>query len=411
MTPDRRSVARVVAKALALFVALNLAFALANSPANGGLAALGRLSLYNALWPGRARLPYGDDPARAYNLSLYSLEAMFASHELSRGAKPADEFRVLLIGDSSTWGWLLKNEDTLAGLINAMDLTTADGRTVRAYNLGYPIMSLTKDLLLLSYAMRYQPDLIAWLVTLESFPADKQLDHPIVRHNAPVVRALIADYRLRADPNDPSFVNPSFLDGTLVGQRRALADWLRLQAYGALWGATGIDQHYPDAYEPAQRDLEPDESFKGMAPPSLPEQALAFDVLDAGIGMAAEAGVPMLIVNEPILISQGRNSHIRYNFFYPRWAYDQYREFMRRRLLPATTAGGVYYLDAWDLVPQHEFTNSAVHLTPRGSRMLAGELAARIRLISQRQGYRCPEDCGADAEAQTYNRRRFADDR
>jgi hypothetical protein len=379
MTLERHSVLRIVVKALVLFVALNVAFALVNFPANGGVAALGRLSLYNTLWPGRARLPYGDDPARAYNLNLYSLEAMFASHELSRGAKPANEFRVLLIGDSSTWGWLLRNEDTLAGLINAMGLTTEDGRTVRAYNLGYPIMSLTKDLLLLSHAMRYRPDLIVWLVTLESFPADKQLNHPIVRHNAPAVRALIADYQLRADPNDSSFVNPSFLDGTFIGQRRALADWLRLQAYGALWGATGIDQYYPDTYEPAQRDLEADASFKGMAPPLLPEEALAFDVLDAGVRMAAEAGVPMLIVNEPILISQGRNSHIRYNFFYPRWAYDQYRELMRKHLHLATTPGDVYYLDAWDLVPQGEFTNSAVHLTPRGSTILVEQIVAVLR--------------------------------
>ena len=32
---------------------------------------------------------------------------MFASHELSASAKPADEYRVLLIGNSSTWGFLL----------------------------------------------------------------------------------------------------------------------------------------------------------------------------------------------------------------------------------------------------------------------------------------------------------------
>jgi hypothetical protein len=411
MTTDRRFVWRVVAKVLVLFIALNLAFALANFPANGGLAALGRLSLYNVLWPGRARLPYGDDPARAYNLSLYSLEAMFASHELSRAAKPAGEFRVLLIGDSSTWGWLLRNEDTLAGRINAMNLPTEDGRTVRAYNLGYPIMSLTKDVLLLSHAMRYQPDLIAWLVTLESFPADKQLDHPIVRHNAPTVRALIADYQLRADLNDPSFVNPSFLDGTLVGQRRALADWLRLQAYGALWGATGIDQHYPDAYEPAQRDLEADASFKGMAPPLLPSEVLAFDVLDAGIRIAAEAGVTMLIVNEPILISQGRNSHIRYNFFYPRWAYDQYRELMRRHLHPTTVPDGVYYLDAWDIVPQHEFTNSAVHLTPQGSRILADELAARIHLIAGGRATTAQQTASRTLKRKAYNHGWFTHER
>lgn len=369
MTLDRRAALRVAAKTLALFLALNVLFALVNP-----VPALGRLSLYNAVWPGRARLPYGDDPAKAYNLSLFDLNAMFASHELAGAPKRDDEFRVLLIGDSSTWGWLLRNENTLAGQINAMRLKTEDGQTVRAYNLGYPIMSLTKDLLLLSHAVQYQPDLIVWLVTLESFPADKQLAHPIVQRNGDAVRSLITDYQLRSRPDDPALITPSFLDRTIVGQRRALADWLRLQAYGALWGATRIDQHIPETYEPAQRDLEADVSFKGMRPPVLPKDALAFDVLDAGIRMAAEAGAPVLIVNEPILISQGRNSDVRYNFFYPRWAYDQYRALLREHL----QVRNVPYLDAWDMVPQEEFTNSAVHLTPAGSRMLAQRIMTSL---------------------------------
>lgn len=369
MTHDRRSILRIVAKAMALFAALNVLFALTDP-----IPALGRLSLYNVIWPGRARLPYGDDPARAYNLSLFDLNAMFASHALDGAPKRGGEFRVVLIGDSATWGWLLRNEDTLAGRLNAMRLTTADGRAVRAYNLGYPIMSLTKDLLVLSHAVQYQADLVVWLVTLESFPADKQLTHPIVQHNAEPVRRLIARYQLRSRPDDPALVTPSFLDRTIVGQRRALADWLRLQAYGALWGATGIDQHIPEAYEPAQRDLEADPSFKGLQPPALPKDALAFDVLDAGIRMAAEAGASVLIVNEPILISPGRNSDVRYNFFYPRWAYDQYRALLREHL----AGQGVPYFDAWDLVPQEEFTNSAVHLTPAGSAMLAQALARVI---------------------------------
>ncbi|BCX05547.1 MAG: hypothetical protein KatS3mg053_3485 [Candidatus Roseilinea sp.] len=383
MTFQRCSVLRIVVKALSLFVALNITFALVNVPANSGVAALGRISLYNVLWPGRARLPYGDDPARAYNLSLFDLNAMFASHELAGVPKRADEFRVLLIGDSATWGWLLHNEDTLAGQLNAMRLKTADGRIVRAYNLGYPIMSLTKDLLVLSRAVAYQPDLVVWLVTLESFPADKQLVHPIVQHNAEAVRALIAEHHLRSRPDDPALLAPTFLQRTLVGQRRALADWLRLQTYGALWAATRIDQHIPETYEPAQRDLDADRSFKGLLPPTLPKDALAFDVLDAGIRMAADAGAPMLIVNEPILISRGKNSDVRYNFFYPRWAYNRYRELMGKHLHPATVLGDVYYFDAWNLVPQEEFTNSAVHLTPKGSRILADELATCIRLIGR----------------------------
>jgi hypothetical protein len=235
-------------------------------------------------------------------------------------------------------------------------------------------MSLTKDLLLLSRAIEYQPDLIVWPVTLESFPADKQLTHPIVFNNPDAVRALIEGYELQSDPNDPGFASPTALDRTIVGRRRDIADWLRLQLYGVLWGATGIDQFYPERYEPAQRDLDDDESFHDMHPPVLRSDDLAFDVLDAGQRMAHEAGVPLVIVNEPILISSGRNSDVRYNFFYPRWAYDQYRDLLRDQ----ATRGGWNYIDAWDWVPQHEFTNSAVHLTPAGSGLLAERLAREL---------------------------------
>ena len=239
MVQSRRSAAGVLVRVLALFVALNVLFALLN-PA----PALGKASLYNSVFPGRQRLPYGDDPARAYNLSLFDLNAMFASHELAM-PKPADEFRVLLIGDSSTWGWFLDNTDTLAGKLNDKAMQAGDGRKVHVYNLGYPIMSLMKDALILDKAMQFQPDLIVWPVTLESFPSSKQLTHPIVQNNAPAIRDLIANYNLRADPNDPALVDPSWLDKTIVGQRRALADWFRLQVFGGMWGATGIDQYMP----------------------------------------------------------------------------------------------------------------------------------------------------------------------
>ncbi len=145
---------RILIIAAVLFVACNVIFAALNP-----LEALGRLSLYNVILPGRERLPYGEDSARSYNLSTYNLPAMFASHVIAR-PKAADEFRVIVIGDSGTWGWLLNNEETLAGQINAQDLTTAEGKRVVAYNLGYPVLALSKDVMILQEALKYQPDLI-----------------------------------------------------------------------------------------------------------------------------------------------------------------------------------------------------------------------------------------------------------
>jgi hypothetical protein len=366
------SALRVLVKALVLFVLANLLFALVYP-----LPGLGRLSAYNVLFPGRQRLPYGDNPSRAYNVSVLNVDAMFASHELNAGPKPAGEFRVLLIGDSSTWGWLLKPADTLAAQINHAALRTQDGRQVRAYNLGYPIMSLAKDLLIIDQAMSYQPDLVIWLVTLESFPADKQLFHPLLQHNPAAERSLIARYGLKLDPNDPQFVTPNLWDRTLVGSRRDLADLLRLQLYGVLWAATGVDQDYPAQYEPAAIDLEADNTFHGLQPPTLQTSDLAFDELQAGVQRIGKT--PLLIVNEPILISNGKNSDVRYDFFYPRWAYDQYRTLMADQ----AQAGGWNYVDLWDLLPMQEFTNSAVHYTPTGAQTLAAQLLPRITQLSR----------------------------
>jgi hypothetical protein len=372
---------RVLIIAALLFVVCNALFALLNP-----LEALGRVSLYNFVLPGRERLPYGEDSAKSYNLSTYNIPAMFASHIVSR-PKAADEFRVLVIGDSGTWGWLLDNPDTLAGQINAQNLKTADGKRVMAYNLGYPVMALTKDVLILEVALKYQPDLIVWPVTLESFPRAKQVFPSIVQNNAARTRALIDRFQLKLDPNDPRFVDPDFLGKTIVGQRRNLADWLRLQALGFSWAATGIDQAKPDQIQLRQVDFEKDVSWQDFKQPTtLTENDLAFDVLGAGLKMAGEApgdapgGVPVLLINEPMFISRGQNSDLRYNSFYPRWAYDQFHEGLNSQ----AAANRWHYLDLWDSIAPAEFTDTPVHLTPQGMAQFAKVVGGEIIKLSNR---------------------------
>jgi len=365
--PDARFLRNVLIKALLLFAACNLVFA-----AWDPQAILGKLSAYNLLFPGRQRFPFGEDAAHSYNLSMYNLDAMFASLAVNGARKPPNEYRVLLLGDSSVWGTLLHPAETLAGQIDSAGLALC-GKRVNVYNLGYPTLSLAKDLMVLDQAMRYRPDLIIWPVTLESFPADKQLSSPIVANNPQRVADLIQKYGLKLDANDPALAKPSFWQRTIVGQRRALADLARLQFYGVMWAATGIDQDYPAKYEPAQRDLDKDDAYHGWQPPALPLDSLSFDILAAGIKAAGKT--PVLLVNEPILVSTGRNSDIRYNFYYPRWAYDQYRQALTEKSRQA----GWHLLDAWDLAPQSEFTNSAIHLTPQGESQLAGSVMNTLK--------------------------------
>jgi hypothetical protein len=366
-----RFVARVILKTAALFVALNLLCVLLDP-----LPTLGKLSAYNRLFAGRPRLPYGENPAVAYNLSLFQLDAMFAAHQVARSPRP-DEFRVLLIGDSSVWGILLRPEETLAGQLNAAGLVTAAGRRVRVYNLGYPTMSLTKDLLLLDYAQRYRPDLIVWLFTLESFDQRAQLDPALLQHNAGPVRRLIRTYGLAQRTDDPRFVALSWWDKTLFGRRRALADLLRLQLYGVPWAVTGIDQEYRTDYTPRAVDLPADRTWHGLSEDLFAPADLAFDVLRAGVTLAGRT--PVLLVNEPMLISGGANSDIRYNAFYPRWAYDAYRLWLHQE----SERQGWALLDLWDALPDAAcYTDSAVHLTPACSARLAALLGPQIARLA-----------------------------
>ncbi|HSJ89018.1 MAG TPA: hypothetical protein VK909_17540 [Anaerolineales bacterium] len=356
----------VLFKATVLFLLFNFAFVVFWG------APFGKLTIYNSLVPGRQRFPFGEAP-QAYNRSLFDLDAMFASHIIDGTPKAADEYRVLLIGDSSVWGTLLTPEQTLAGQLNARDLT-ACSKKVHVYNLGYPYISLAQELLILDQARKYQPDMVIWLTTLESLPREKQLGSPLVANNPDRIRAIIARYKLSLDPNDPALDEASQRDQTFVGRRREIADLFRLQMNGLLWAATGIDQYYPKNYEHAQIDLEDDKKFHDLTPSADLRTELSFDILDAGM---TAVDVPTLLVNEPILISNGRNSDIRYNFFYPRWAYDEYRSLLAER----AQRNHWNYLDTWNLVPMQEFTNSGVHMTPYGESLLTEQVAQRITMI------------------------------
>jgi len=354
---------RVVLKASALFLLLNLVFIVAQP-----LPTLSHLSVYNWLVPGRERLPYGES-ADAFNLTLDSVPAMLASHQLSR-AKAPDEVRVLLLGDSSVWGMLLPPHDTLSGWLNRANLRAAgqpEGRRLVFYNLGYPTLSALKDLLILDGAMGHTPDLIVWVITPDSLYREHQLGVPLVQRNTETVRDLIRRYDLDESPDDPRLQSDDLFGRSLIGQRRALADLWRLQLFGIGWALTGIDQVYAD-YTPVSNDLPDDETWQGQPRGADLAPLLALDVLHAGQGRAGQ--VPILWINAPIYRADGSNSDLRYNVWYPRWTMAAARDIMAQVMREQSW----HYLDAWDAIPPSAFTDSPLHLTQDGSRQFAALL-------------------------------------
>jgi len=364
--PNPIRISMVIIKGLCLFLIFNMIFAVAGSPE------IGKISLYNLIFPGRFRLPFGENPNEAYNFSLNNLDAMFASHTISGKVKTENEFRIIVIGDSSTWGILLKPEETITGLINKAELN-CKGRNVKAYNLGYPTLSLTKDILIMDQALQYKPDLIIWPVTLEAFPSDKQFSSLLVINNLDKIKNIFENYPLKIEGYLPEKIKQNIYEKSIVGQRRNLADILRLQLYGIMWAATGIDQVYPDDYDHAQIDLEGENTFHGWTTPEQLRKGLALNILETGLRIAGD--IPVLIINEPILISSGKNSDIRYNFYYPRWAYDQYRKILEEN----SAYNNWRYLDLWNIVPSDEFTNSAIHMNPFAETIYAKHVIDEIR--------------------------------
>ncbi|NMC45463.1 MAG: hypothetical protein GYA52_01390 [Chloroflexi bacterium] len=364
MQAGSKRLVRIILKTLLVLLVFNFAFPLLEA------VPLQRLSVYNVIFPGRLRLPFGETPELAYNLTLNDVDAMLASHVVS-GGKSDQDVSVFLLGDSSIWGTLLTNEETLASQLQQM--IHEDGSTssdsIHVYNLGYPTTSALKDLVILDQAMQYQPDTVIWFVTLNSLIKNAHLDAPVLTNNPEKTNAVIAKYQLGIKPLDTT----TYWEKTFINERRNIYDRIHLQLLAPMWASTGIDQYIPAEYTPAARDLEVDMSYADIADQQLRATDLELDILTNFQHRYPDVNV--IIVNEPILISAGSNSDIRYNYYYPRWAYDQYRQILSTKMRQM----GIKYIDFWDAVPESLFTNSAIHYNVQGVNILVEKLYLQIQ--------------------------------
>lgn len=356
---------RLVLKALWLFVVINLLYALVNPRG-------GQVSGYNVVFPGRTRLPFGisGDP---YTVSVDDIDAMFASHRISVPKGPG-EFRVALIGDSAIWGEGLSAYEEISEELNRQNLQCG-AMSVRAYNLGYPHPSILKDLVILDKTMEYEPDLILWFVTLNTFFS--QRINPFLVANRLQAAGLLQDYDI-AFREHPVLVRdePNLYERTLIGRRSSLARQVRLQMLGIIWTATYTDTTPAAIAERADFYVNEDPRYRTLQPPDDIRALLLLDALEAGHRLAGR--IPVLIINEPIYIVDESVNGVRYNAAYPRWAYDQYREELASR----AQEGGWNYLDLWDAIPRELFLDPGFHLTLDGERRLVQRLSPVVADIA-----------------------------
>ena len=326
---------------------------------------LGFINIYAPLGLERQRFPISTlDPVDA-PLDVDNLDALVNSHIVSQ-PKAQDEFRVLILGDSAVWGLQLALNQTLPSQLNALNLV-CDNKKVTTYNLSFPRSSSTKDLMILDKVRQDQPDMIIWLITWYTLMPKTRVDHVLVDQNPDEFYKLANRFDFL-----PKDYQPLSLLDEIFNQQRAFFRTIRYQLYPMIQFATGIDQ-IPGPPETMPAGLSSDTTFEGLKPPTLRKSQVSLDQVQDFYDLAGKT--PVLLINEPMLILSGiPNSDVRYNSYYPRWVYDQYRQYLGED----ASQNGWDYLDLWDLFPPGYFTDTPLHLTPYGEQKLAETLAPSI---------------------------------
>lgn len=368
--PDLRSVRpeRVLLKAALLFLLVNILFAWLDPPVEN-LLLFRNARRFPSIWepaPGRAK-----DGSGFGRVMISDLDLLFRSHVISYRPKAEDEYRVILLGDSAAWGSYLRPEQTMEALINDMRLVTCTGKRVAFYNLGYPFLSATKDLILLSEAMKYEPDMIIWSFSLIGFTAERQTID-FVAENPARVKYLAETYGLEPEIKIPRSSGQSFWERTLVGRRRALSLVVKLNLSELMLRALETDEPRAtdDNARPCRSGRSDSLEFWGFKPPARLQQYANFESLQ--IARQMTDGVELIYLNEPMC--SYANPDVRYNHHYPRWAYDQYRDALAAKAAEQEWT----YLDWWNILPLSKFSNSIFHRTPEGEQKLALKLAKEI---------------------------------
>jgi hypothetical protein len=372
-----RQLLRVLLKALALLVifdALQMALGLSS--------ALDRWSIYQYLTPPTMRLGLADqigDPA------WWRLNVLLDAHEIAQPKAP-DEYRVVFLGDSSTFCLYCRAGEAIPKDVTDLGVTI-DGKRVRGYNLAYPGPDWLKDILILSHALHYQPDAIVWLVTAKGSsnqPTPAQPDaHLFTRINADELPGLQRRYGFNTWEMQQNAEADAWYQSSLWLRGGRIRDWFEALARAIRDAAyrPGADQtkqyllpDQPVTQRPIRYPAEITSDLPGYG--TLPNDR--WDLLLVGQQMAQEAAVPLLIVNEPIYLAGGPNSDVNYNSDYERAVYDRFRS----ALTQFSRDHNLRYLDLWDRLPAEEFSNTALHYNLQGNIHIAEEIAAELQQMS-----------------------------
>jgi len=313
------------------------------------------------------------------------LDLLMRRHEVCwREPDTPDEERIFALGNSTIFGFPLPPDRTAIGLVNRRFENLHVPAHV--FNLGFVFTYQLKDLLILSAALPYAPDMIVYGVTLDDLVHLAPMPYPAMEEIFDANSALVE--RLAENP-PPTFAQPlrSYRDRQ-AKTVRPLAAWIDLRQTGSFVRSSAADlaralrkwmfPAFPDE-RPAIQRVDP---HYPCAPVLRQYESTFVDwqdwsMLDYLAQLRDEQGIEVLIVNWPVA-HQPRGAC--YNVRYPASAVEEYVAWMRNR----TQALDLPYLDLHDLLKLNEFVDS-LHPTARGQAKVAARLAAKLEAMLEQR--------------------------
>ena len=279
------------------------------------------------------------------------LPRLIGDHVISR-PKAQNEYRIVVLGSSEVWGYLNRPQDTMPVVLDAMQLQTPDGRTVRSYNLAYVYPDAFKDMLILDTVLENtdRPDLIIFTANSTTFrPIDRI--HWLTENNPELALKLAQQYNLLNLPLDPvkDAINKTswFERDNFWAQRQDVAMWLTNQMYGFTWASSGLD--YPQVRGNGRKT-----AFSG----ELEWENMRPGVLNAIVNLAHAYNVPLLLVSVPA----------DYSSKYDGWIQEQANQLH------------IPLLECSKLLPPQAFTNTLLHISADGHRQVANNMALWLQM-------------------------------
>ena len=329
-----------------------------------------RLNTFGIIDDGRARLVY---PSDLQNGQL-PVGAQLRTHEIRYQPKAADEFRVVVLGESGIAGWGLTDEETLSAQLTAMDVTI-EGKRVTAYNLAYPAPSAPRDVVILDAALAYDPDLILWFVTAASLDNSERLvgaNRVFFNANRTRVEHLLEDYRALDAWYTRQGINlidqhPAWEKYIAIRDQELLPIWVKTLLYPFMMPELGITD-----VRVGSQPL-PEEARFMLGHPGFEQMPNAtWAWLDVGCRHALNNGTQLMLINRPIMVGEGAEEV--YNTLYGVALYDAYRD----ALITYAAEHGIAYSDLWDVIPPENYTDTPLHADAEGYGILAADVAVLL---------------------------------